>query len=272
MEKHKEIQRLVEALPPISLEEMSAVRLMNRTDQKFLTNTEVLGQLLRLTAGSYYSQENQGKRIAGYTTTYLDTVGEHEMYRTHHCGHLPRTKVRVRTYLDSGATFLEVKRKNNHGKTKKKRVAVASLDAVLSEHVEADFLQARSGYAYADLVPTLTNWFRRITLVNQAKTERLTIDFDLRFCNNETGCEAEMTDVVIIELKRDGRVASPVLPVLRSLRVKPSGFSKYCIGMAVTDDALRQNRFKKRMTRIRKVAGRMGTELPCLKRETNKTI
>ena len=65
-----------------------------------------------------------------------------------------------------------------------------------------------------------------------------------------------MDHIVVIELKRDGRVHSPIIPLLRQLRIKPAGFSKYCIGACVTDDTLRVNRFKKRLIRIRKVANK----------------
>lgn len=256
MEKQGEtLETLVGALPPITLEEMSSIRLMNRTDRKFLTDIGTLRQLLALARGSYYSQETCGKRISPYRTVYWDSREEHEMFRTHHCGHRPRTKVRVRTYLDTLDTFLEIKKKNNHGKTKKKRVAVPSIEAVMNEGAGEEFLTERTGYTFRDIIPTLGNSFNRITLVNTGRTERLTIDFDLRFHNYETGGEATMDNVVIIELKRDGRVHSPILPLLRQLRIKPAGFSKYCIGSAITNPALRQNRFKPRLRRIRKVAG-----------------
>jgi len=247
------LQNLVGALPPITLEEMSSIRLMNRTDRKFVTNVPTLKKLLAMVQGSYYSQETCGHRISPYRTVYWDSREEHAMFRTHQCGHTPRTKVRVRTYLDTRDTFLEVKNKNNHGKTKKKRVAVPSIEAVMDERAGEDFLRERTGYTFEDVIPTLGNRFNRITLVNTARTERLTIDFDLRFYNYETENRAEMDNIVIIELKRDGRVPSPILPMLRALRIKPSGFSKYCIGSAITNPSLRQNRFKPRLRKINKI-------------------
>jgi len=97
------------------------------------------------------------------------------------------------------------------------------------------------------------NRFRRITLVNRAKTERLTIDSSLRFHNLVTGREQDMGDIVIIELKRDGLQPSPILRLLNELRIHPLGFSKYCIGSALTNSDLRQNRFKPRLTAIAKL-------------------
>ena len=251
----EQIDALLRAMPPITLEQMSEIRLMKRTDQKYLTNLPTLFRLLEMTRDSYYSQEIEGRRISPYATTYWDDPSD-LMFRTHQAGHAPRRKVRVRTYLGSDQSFLEVKKKDNHGKTAKKRVAVPSLEAVIKEHAGEEFLTKLTGYTFSDIVPALGNRFNRITLVNYDKTERLTIDFDLQFFNYETQEERDMDNIVIIELKRDGRVPSPILPMLRELRIKPSGFSKYCIGTALTNDRVRVNRFKKRIIKINKILER----------------
>ena len=253
MSQIEHIKQLAEQLPPITLDEMKSIRLMNRMDTKFVTNTETLIELLKLAKGLYYSQCIDGSRISSYRTQYWDDLGEHKMFHTHLCGHLPRTKVRVRTYVGSDQSFLEIKKKNNHGKTKKKRITVPSLDAVINDHYGEEFLQELTDFSFDQIQPTLCNEFKRITLVNYNKTERLTIDFDIHFHNKETGRSAENDHVVIIELKRDGRIPSPILPLLRQLRVKPSGFSKYCIGTVVTNSEIKQNRFKKRLAKVMKL-------------------
>lgn len=255
MLKYKlEINDLLSALRPITLEEMASVRLMNRTDTKFVTTVPKLVELLSLVATDYQVQETCGHRLSPYATTYWDDTERHSMFRQHHCGHSPRMKVRVRTYLDSCLTFLEVKRKDNHGKTAKTRIRIDSPETLEQEVAATDFLREVSGRALADLRPTLSNRFDRITLVNNARTERLTLDLCLHFHNCETGQEAAVDDLVIIELKRDGRQPSTVLPLLRHLRIKPAGFSKYCIGVAMTNASLPQNRFKPRLRRLGKLA------------------
>lgn len=251
--KVQAIDRLVRAMPPITLEEMAAIRLMKRTDQKYLTNMDTLLRLLKLTETCYFSQNVNGNRISSYATTYWDDKNA-GMYRMHQTGRRPRQKVRVRTYMDSNLSFLEIKNKDNHDKTFKCRVPVPSLDAVIKGGAGQDFLTEKTGLTFKDIAPAVGNRFKRITLVNFGKTERLTIDFDIRFYNYVTGKEATMGNIVVIELKRDGRVPSPILPLLRSLRIKPSGFSKYCMGATVTNPNLRINRFKKKLVKIRKVA------------------
>ena len=112
-----DIELMARQLPPITLEEMSGIRLMNRTDQKYLTNVPTLKRLLELTRGSYYAQEIDGQRVSPYATTYWDDLQTLGMFRQHETGRAPRQKVRVRTYLSSDVTFLEIKKKDNHGKT-----------------------------------------------------------------------------------------------------------------------------------------------------------
>ena len=93
--------------------------------------------------------------------------------------------------------------------------------------------------------------------MNKAKTERLTIDTGLCFHNLLTGRDADLTGLAIIELKRDGLQPSPILEMLRELRIKPCGFSKYCMGSAFTNPSLKRNNFKERMRLVERFLSRM---------------
>jgi hypothetical protein len=158
---------------------------------------------------------------------------------------------------DGDLTFLEVKRKNNHKRTKKKRMEVISLEKCSETEGAEEFLKKRTkGMEFKDLHPVVQNMFQRITLVNYGKTERLTIDFNVQFMNFETGNYRDTDNLVIIELKRDGNVFSPVVSILRDIHVHPSGFSKCCIGMALTDKSLKQNNFKERIHSLERINGR----------------
>ena len=255
MDLDTHIKELAGQLDPITLDEMSGIKLMNRTDTKFVTNKAKLVELLQLAQGKYYAQEVAGQRLANYRTIYWDTPA-HRFFLEHHNGRAPRQKIRVRTYLDSDLTFLEVKTKNNHGRTKKKRITVPSQDR--EDVVQAggsEFTKGLTGATFDDIQPTVQNRFQRITLVNHGKTERLTIDFNVGFHNFETGTDAGTGNLVIIELKRDGNVYSPILSILRQLRIKPSGFSKYCIGSVLTNGHLKSNLFKPKMVKLTRLTG-----------------
>lgn len=240
-------------MPPITLDQMSAIKLMNRIDTKFVASKRQLEELLRLVQGEYYVQEVNGDRQSPYRTTYFDTPA-YTQYLQHHNGHATRTKVRVRTYLSSGdLTFLEVKRKNNHLRTKKKRIQVESLEAAPTTDGAAELVQAHTGLRLSEMHAIVQNHFRRITLVNRGMTERLTIDQDIQFHNYETLLDRDTDRIVVIEIKRDGNVFSPIIPKLRDLHIHPTGFSKCCIGMALTDPGLKQNNFKQKIRLLRKI-------------------
>ena len=90
-------------------------------------------------------------------------------------------------------------------------------------------------------------------MVNKAKSERITIDYDVVFYNSENGHSESTGQLVIIEQKRDGRYPSPLKELLLNLRIKPHGFSKYCIGSLLTNPTLKSNLFKSRLREIHKL-------------------
>ncbi|MCC8175364.1 MAG: polyphosphate polymerase domain-containing protein [Bacteroidales bacterium] len=257
-----DIASILQAFQPISLSEMSGIKLMNRTDTKFITTLPMLQRLLEMASSAYFAQEIDGQRIAHYFTSYFDTR-DCEMYTMHQNGRLNRQKLRIRSYVDSQMSFLEVKTKNNHGRTKKRRIAIDNFDPLKparditfdtpEQRPWCDFLGQHLRFPASDLSQRLENRFSRITLVNRNRTERLTIDFDLRFHNLATGNDMDMGSLVIIELKRDGLTPSPILEILRELRIHPHGFSKYCMGAALTDQSLKRNCIKTKIQDVKKL-------------------
>lgn len=259
---------LISKFQPISLDEMGGIRLMNRTDTKFVTSIDKLVQLLQMAGDEYRVQEIDGKRNMSYATVYYDSK-DYTFYNAHHDGHVGRQKVRVRSYVDSHLSFLEVKTKDNHGKTHKSRIAAMNLPLYVeaaqmlgmkpvfglqNDRKAMDFLRENLQIDPRLLEQKIENKFQRITLVNKAKTERLTIDTNLEFHNLATGMKCSLPQFAIIELKRDGLKPSPVLSMLRELRIHPSGFSKYCIGEALTNPSLRINRMKPRLMQLAKIS------------------
>ncbi len=242
------MNEIISRFAPITLEEMASIRLMNRTDTKFVTSVGRLWQLLQAAEGAYRIQEIDGKRNMSYATVYFDT-DDYQFYHAHHDGHANRQKVRIRSYVDSDKSYLEVKTKDNHGKTHKSRIPAVSLHSGAAD----DFLRQQITVEPDRLGAKMANSFHRITLVNRDKTERLTIDTDLAFVNIATRERFSLSNVAIIELKRDGRRPSPILDMLRELRIHPCGFSKYCMGEALTNPALQKNRMKQRVRQVMKI-------------------
>lgn len=246
---------LLSGLAPVTLDEMDSVKLMNRIDTKYLTDEAHLVEILRdAAAAGYRVLETEGERIGPYDSVYFDTAAL-KMFRDHHNRRLKRQKVRTRTYVNSGITFLEIKRKNNKGRTSKKRIAipVSEMPDFSGDAAACAFLSQKSWFTAEELSPVLETVFNRITLVNPARTERLTIDTCLQFRNLRTGLEASLRDAVIIELKQDGHAYSPMRDILLDHRVKPARISKYCVAVTLTDPAARSGRFKQKVRAIEKI-------------------
>lgn len=242
---------IVNSFTPISLDEMEKVKLMNRIDTKFVTDIGRLVELLKEASPHYMIQQIGGRSNMPYYTKYFDT-SDTEMFYQHQRGKKNRQKIRIRHYEECDTLpFVEVKTKNNKGRTRKKRVAMDKGEE-LSGYT--GFLSRHTPFSISALVPHIENHFYRITLVNREMTERITIDTNLEFHNLITGSKVQLPNIGIIEWKRDGRTRnSHFETILKNLRIHPSGFSKYCIGMAVTNPALRQNRLKQKLRMIKKL-------------------
>ena len=259
------VANILQSFEPISLAQMESVKLMNRIDTKYAVPMSVLPHILEAAKEDYYVQEIDGKRIATYDTMYYDTESL-DMYVRHHDRQLVRQKIRVRQYVDSNLTFLEIKRKNNKGRTSKKRIIVpgfeitADTPSVLKHKRKEDekvtvasFIDTKSRYEWGEISPHLWTKFHRITLVNKAKTERLTIDMDLVWENMVSGEKKTFEELVIVELKRDGNVPSKMTHIMLDHRIHPLKISKYCIGTALTTPQIKKNRFKAKIRKIEKL-------------------
>ena len=250
--------KILEEMGSVTLEEMSSVKLMNRIDTKYVTKEATLQRLLEAAAAAGYRVlESDGTRLHPYDSVYFDTPGM-DMFYMHHNRRLVRQKVRTRCYVSSGDAFLEIKRKNNHGRTSKKRVGIQPFEMMeFAGNPEAcEFLAKHSWFSVGDIGPVLETRFRRITLVNPSLTERLTIDTQLEFKNFRTAQDTTLQDAVIIELKQDGRAASQMKGILLELRVKPLRVSKYCIAVTLTDASAKTGRFKEKVRAIEKIIGK----------------
>jgi hypothetical protein len=234
---------------PISLEEMGKAELMDRTDLKYMFRFEQLDFFLSSVAEYYKVLEINGKRLFRYETVYYDTKSN-KLYRNHHDGIMNRFKVRHRTYVDSNLGFLEVKVKNNKGRTVKERIKCSRPDS-LNDKDTASFICSLVTIDPSELLEKIDVNYDRITLVSKSNAERVTIDLNLTFVSG--GNENVVDDLVIAELKRDAKMESPFLKLMRDNNVKIGSMSKYCMGMAVLDMDPKKNNFKEGLLKIFKL-------------------
>jgi hypothetical protein len=70
----------------------------------------------------------------------------------------------------------------------------------------------------------------------------MTLDFGLKYGHNSE--EFKLTNTSIVELKRERSPDKTVSQkYFRSIHKEPGGFSKYAIGVALTRDNIKKNRF-----------------------------
>lgn len=228
----------------VSLEEINEVKLMNRIDRKYWFHSSQLETFLLSTLPYYDILEINGKRLLEYQTTYFDTTNN-KMYLTHHNQKLNRYKVRRRKYLASDTSFFEVKLKNNKRRTVKERIQT-KVDLPDITKRESDFILENTPFNNEFLQPTLENHFHRLTLVNKEKKDRCTIDIVPSYWNDLGKVRFE--NLVIFELKRGQSLkSSPMISLLRKMKIRQRGLSKYCTGRAILEPGLKQNAFKPRL-------------------------
>ncbi len=247
-----EIDSILKDFGSISLEEVQKASLLKRKDRKYLFCFSHLPEVLGRVMEEYRVLEIEEKRSHEYSTFYYDT-SDLDMYHMHHRGRANRHKLRFRKYGTSGSYFLEVKKKDAKGITSKKRIPTEGMDASILEQKE-EFLNTNTPYQLDGMAMRLENGFNRITLVNHNQTERITLDYQLRFSGNGSGVELALPGISIAEIKFASHLSgSPFHYALRQSKITPRRFSKYAIGMALVNPELKQNRFKEKVLRVHKI-------------------
>ncbi|MBR4266073.1 MAG: VTC domain-containing protein [Bacteroidales bacterium] len=245
--------QILQEFASVGLNDIGKANFMNRVDSKFPLRSEILfKKILPAILNDYYIVEIEGLRYMEYETVYFDTP-DSWFFRCHHNGKLDRFKVRKRTYKDTGNIYLEVKHKNNKGKTKKKRIEIQNPDLYQIFPEEYDFLREQVPVNPELLVPVIQNHFHRITLVKKDMAERCTIDCELGF--TDRNITHETNSFAMVELKHEaGAPKSPLRIVLAKNGIKKSGFSKYCIGRVLNkQEGIKTNLFKEKIRDLQKV-------------------
>lgn len=243
------LPQIITDFSPISLDEMDDVKLMSRTDTKFAFNANKMPELLVQLMPFYKVLAIDGELIHDYKSLYYDTY-DRKFYIDHHNGRVNRNKIRFREYVGSGLTFLEIKRKNNKGKTIKKRMKVDKISNQLSEK--------QQGYVERIIGESMNvsskQWinFSRITFVHKTQKERLTMDVNLTFGNANN--KGDMKHIVIAEVKQERMSrSSDFMRIAKEMYILPIRISKYCMSALELNPELKRNRFKEKVLFINKL-------------------
>jgi hypothetical protein len=243
--------RCFQGLP---LEKLDDIKLLKRYDTKFVFHREKLPSVFDYLHNHYGILEINNNRTFKYESLYFDT-DDYFLYHQHHNKKLNRYKIRCRRYIDSNQCYFEIKFKNNKKKTIKTRLLLE--DKIIKDElsdISKEFgrkcILKDYNVCIDNVGPKLRIEFDRITLASQLNKERFTFDLNLTYTVNGTGKYC-FNNLIIAELKSEKISLNPEFrQYLKSLKIFPTTFSKYCIGIAMTNNQVKSNRFKKTLLKL----------------------
>ncbi|TFD54072.1 polyphosphate polymerase domain-containing protein [Cryobacterium frigoriphilum] len=241
------------ALEPIGLEELTErASLQTRVDRKYVLPLADLDAVLVDLADDTRVLDIGGVRAFAYESIYFDTPERTSYFLTAQ-PRRRRFKIRTRTYLDSAATYLEVKTRGGRSVTVKERLPYDTADGnrlTPEGRRYADQILDESGIggsAALGFTRALTTRYRRTTLYLPASESRATIDTDLSWViDNER--RLDLPELTVVETKSGAR-AGAVDRVLWAHGHRPAVISKFGTGMAALCPELPANRWVRVLSR-----------------------
>ncbi|WP_299649028.1 polyphosphate polymerase domain-containing protein [uncultured Tateyamaria sp.] len=246
--------RALTSFDAISLEALNEkAAMLERLDNKYIVPIDQLLPALVRFKDLFDVLEISGKRSFLYATEYHDDKNARS-YFDHHQGRRKRCKIRVRTYVDAGFSYLEVKLKDRRNVTVKKRLKLAGCEMGLSNDaltfIDRCHFDIYGAPLNRRLMPVIKMRYARITLVAKEGGERMTIDTNLSFHNHVVERHVA-PDHFILETK-SARGNGMADRILRGEHLHPTKqCSKYCMGMAALGAVERHNRFLPALRRLR---------------------
>ena len=237
----------IDSFSPIGLDQLGKADLMSRVDRKYYFPLHFLPEMLMEMVPHYHLLEVGGVRLNTYKTLYFDTE-KLDCFVQHHRGNGHRYKVRHRTYVESQLGFLEVKLKNNKGRTIKDRIKLEQPS--LGDDFSSAFVQTKTPFQTADLRPSIWVEYQRLTLVGKHQQERVTLDLQLSFSNENQ--KKSFPDIVIAEVKQDRQCPSPFVRLMQKHHIRSGGISKYCFGIMSLYPGVKSNHFKNKLHLLKK--------------------
>jgi hypothetical protein len=109
------------------------------------------------------------------------------------------------------------------------------------------------GLAADVLQEALVVEFTRATLVAADAAERVTVDVGLTFSRLDR--IARLPGLAVVEVKQERPGPSRFRELLRALKFRGGGVSKYCLGIALLEPGAKHNRFKPVLRRLERIGG-----------------
>jgi hypothetical protein len=247
------VQQAIDSFAPITLDELqSRAPLLTRVDNKYIVSWPACASVLETLLDDFRVLEIGARRAFEYETAYFDTHSL-TLYRAHVQRRRKRFKCRSRHYVDTGVHFFEMKMKGPRNETIKRQMAYDRADVAVvtadAWQFIRDCLTEQYGQQFDDeLALSLSNNYRRMTLVARDGAERLTCDFDLSFAEPTGRSGRLFSDFLVLETKtmRGNGVADRTLKAIGN---RPLICSKYCVGTALLRPDVKSNELREVLRR-----------------------
>jgi VTC domain len=235
---------LLAAFDPVSLDELDErAALLKRLDHKYAVPWSAFAELAERLRESHQVLEIDGQRTFAYSSAYFDTP-DLRCFVDHVEDRLPRFKTRSRLYEDSHHCVFEVKLKRSADETDKRQLDYDEdhHGRMTSEAMEcvrralADAGVDGPDDVSAELGPTLSTAFDRVTFASRRGPERLTCDLGVTLRAPDGATASMKPDVVLVETKsEDGD--SPADRELGRMGLETMSLSKYRVGVSLVGGA-----------------------------------
>ncbi len=237
---------IVASLSAVSLDAMNAeAELQTRVDRKYIVDGDTWAGVLVEHASDLRALDVSGSRAAHYRSLYYDTP-EMASYMGAARQRPRRFKVRVREYVDSGTSVVEVKLRSARGATVKHRQLADGVPTAGDVIAFASSFDLIAPYA-SDLTARLQTTYMRTTLLHPQG--RITIDAEVTAA--DAAGNSNVVDYgsrLIIETKCVG-AAGDIDRALWARGIRPVRLSKYATSMAALHPDLPANRWHRTLTR-----------------------
>lgn len=232
---------------PVTLDELvTDSALLTRVDRKYLVPQATLAGILDSLDEGTRVLDIDGARTFAYESVYFDTP-DLLSFRMAAQPRRRRFKLRTRSYLDVGSSYLEIKTRGARGTTVKER-SEYDLERrnVLTENAREDVAEAFRAIGVGkdrveELDATLTTRYLRATLLAADGGARATVDTELRW-DGAQGTGFSLPSLAIVETKSPA-AASAVDRLLWRAGHRPTTVSKYATGLAALHADLPRNRW-----------------------------
>lgn len=252
----------------IGLDELNAKAAMQiRVDRKYIVDARLAAQALATLPAPAQVLNINGARDFAYDSVYFDNY-DLQSYKLAAYGRRNRFKIRTRTYLDTGDTFLEVKTEGARAVTVKERIPYSIQDRDKLTAEGAAYVQESLGNLLncpvSEFAPVLSTAYRRTTVFlpeseNNPVNSRMTIDTNLCWTPLSERALAPLSDfelgqpytaagMVIIETKSSS-APSVADRHLWQAGIRPAKISKFATGMAALNRDLPSNKWNRTISR-----------------------